>query len=380
MLKHHHLLKTGEKMNKRQYKDSDKYISLLGMGGMRFPTLENREIDVENAELLIDYAIKNGVNYFDTAYFYHDEKSEEFLGKTLSRYPRDSYFLTDKMPMWMAETSDDAYRMFEEQFKRCGVDYFDFYFCHALCESEFKKHKEFGFIDFLFEKKKEGIVKNVGFSFHDTPEMLEEILKSYQWDVCQLQLNFFDWEYQRAREQYEVCKKYGVQVIVMEPVRGGALADLGEKANACLKTVNPDKSIASWAIRFAMEKENVLTVLSGMSNVEQVKDNVETASGDVTLSETETEALNKALAEYKKSKLIPCTACNYCKGCPVGIDIRHMFKIYNDDAYSSSKTKFKEEYKKLENKADKCIGCGKCIRKCPQGIDIPSELKKISEI
>ena len=365
-------------MKKRQFKDTDKYVSILGMGGMRFPALENGEIDKEKAEEIVDVAYSLGVNYYDTAYMYHGGKSEEFMGKALSKYPRESYILTDKLPIWMVDTPDDVERIFNEQIERCGVDYFDFYFCHALSEDGFKKHKEFGSIDFIFKKKEEGKIKHVGFSFHDTPEVLDEILSEYDWDLCQIQMNYFDWDYQRAEEQYEVAKKHGVQVVVMEPVRGGALADLGDKANSYLKAVNPDRSIASWAIRFAMEKENVLTVLSGMSSPEQVRDNVDTASGDLVLSDVENEAINKAVKEYKKSKQIPCSACNYCSECPVGIDIRSIFKAHNKDAFSWSKDNLKAEYEK--NKADKCIKCGKCASVCPQGIDIPGELETICRI
>lgn len=365
-------------MKKRQFKDTDKYVSILGMGGMRFPTLENGAIDKEKAEEIVDIAYSLGVNYYDTAYMYHGGKSEEFMGKALSKYPRESYFLTDKMPIWMTETPDDVPKVFNNQLERCGVDYFDFYLCHALNKEDFAKFKEFGAIDFLFEKKKEGKIKHIGFSFHDTPEMLDEILSEYDWDLCQIQLNYFDWDYQRAEEQYEIAKKHGVQVVVMEPVRGGALADLGAKGNSYLKNVNPDRSIASWAIRFAMEKENVLTVLSGMSSLEQVRDNVETASGELTLSDIENEAIKNAVAEYRKSKQIPCTACNYCDGCPVGIEIRNIFKAYNKDAFSWSKENLKSEYEK--NEADKCIRCGKCASVCPQGIDIPGELERICGI
>lgn len=369
-------------MQKRLFRDTGKEISILGMGGMRFPTLENGEIDAEKAEEIIDYAYANGVNYFDTAYMYHDGKSEVFMGKALKKYPRESYYLTDKMPVWMADSPEGVEKIFKNQLERCDVDYFDFYLCHALDSDNFARLQEFKTVDFLLEKKKEGKIKHLGFSFHDTPEVLEQILKAYPWEFCQLQLNYFDWDYQNAKSQYELCVKYGVQVVVMEPVRGGALADLGEEANAYLREINPDRSIASWAIRYAMQGENILTVLSGMSTIEQTKDNVNTAKGEINLNEREKIALQKALAEYKKSKQIPCTGCNYCAGCPVGIDIRNMFKIYNADAFNKGRGGFKKEYAKLDEdrRADKCIKCGKCARVCPQSIDIPSEMEKICKI
>lgn len=369
-------------MQKRVFKNTDKEISVLGMGGMRFPTFENGDIDTAKATEIIDYAYLHGVNYFDTAYMYHGGKSEGFMGKALSKYPRDSYYLTDKMPVWMAENPDEVEKIFETQLERCGVEYFDFYLCHALDSENFDRLVEFKTVDFLLEKKKEGRIKHLGFSFHDTPKMLEKILKAYPWEFCQLQLNYFDWEYQDAKAQYELCVKYGVQVVVMEPVRGGTLSDLGDSANAYLKEANPDKSIASWAIRYAMQGDNILTVLSGMSELGQVEDNVKTASGEIPLDKAETEALKKALDEFKKSKMIPCTGCNYCDGCPAGIDIRNMFKIYNADAFSKSKRSFREEYKKIDenNRADKCIKCGKCARVCPQSIDIPGEMANICRI
>lgn len=369
-------------MQKRLFKNTDKSISILGMGGMRFPTLENGEIDVAKATEIIDYAYAHGVNYYDTAYMYHGGTSEAFMGKALSKYPRDSYYLTDKMPVWMAENPQEVEKIFQTQLERCGVKYFDFYLCHALDKENFARLVEFKTVDFLLEKKKEGKIIHLGFSFHDTPEVLEEILKAYPWEFCQLQLNYFDWDYQDAKAQYELCVKYGVQVVVMEPVRGGALADLGEEANACLKAVNPDKSVASWAVRYAMQGENILTVLSGMTTLSQVEDNIKTASGEINLTQEESVALSKALEEYKKAKLIPCTGCNYCDGCPVGIDIRNIFKIYNADAFNRNKRGFKKEYEKIneQNRADKCIKCGKCARVCPQSIDIPSEMQRMSEI
>ena len=369
-------------MQKRLFKDTGKEVSVLGMGGMRFPTLENGEIDVEKATEIIDYAYLHGVNYYDTAYMYHGGKSEGFMSSALGKYPRDSYFLTDKMPVWMAENPAEVEKIFDVQLDRCQVEYFDFYLCHALDRENFDRLVEFKTVDFLLKKKSEGKIKHLGFSFHDTPEVLEEILKAYPWEFCQLQLNYFDWEYQDAKTQYELCKKYGVQVVVMEPVRGGTLADLGNAANSYLKEKNPDRSIASWAVRYAMQGDNILTVLSGMSDVKQVEDNVATACGNITLSADEAAVLEKALSEFKKSKMIPCTGCNYCEGCPAGIDIRNMFKIYNAYAFSKSKKGFLEEYERISeaHNADKCMKCGKCARVCPQAIDIPSEMKKICQI
>ncbi len=368
-------------MQKRNFKKTDKNVSLLGFGGMRFPTLpDSNEIDISEAEKIIDYAYNHGVNYFDTAYFYHDGKSEGFLGKALSKYDRNSYYVADKIPIWHVDTPDGVSTLFQTQLDRTQLDYFDFYLCHALGKENFEKILEFNVLDFLTKKKEEGKILHIGFSFHDTPEVLETILKAYPWEFCQLQLNYFDWDFQNAKKQYELCVKYGVQVIVMEPVRGGVLTDLGEAANSILKSCNPDKSIPSWAIRFAMEKENVLTVLSGMSNLAQVKDNIKTASENVVLSDTENEALKNALEEYKKSKQIPCTACNYCDGCPVKINIRELFKLVNSFAFAPEKRGLKKKYAELEYKADLCISCGKCKSHCPQSIDIPAEMKKIAEM
>ena len=369
-------------MNNRLFGNTGKHVSLLGMGGMRFPTFENGEIDVVKATEIIDYAYAHGVNYFDTAYMYHDGKSEGFMSGALKKYPRDSYYLTDKMPVWMAENPSEVEKIFNTQLEKCNVDYFDFYLCHSLTKENFELLRKFKTIEYLDEQKSLGKIKHLGFSFHDTPEVLEEILKAYPWEFCQLQLNYFDWEYQNAKRQYELCVEYGVPVIVMEPVRGGTLADLGEKANSYLTSCHPDKSVASWAIRYAMQGDNILTVLSGMSTIEQVMDNVATASGKIEFDKAESQALAKALDEFKKSKMIPCTGCNYCSGCPVDINIKYMFKIFNADAFSRSKRGFKKAYLEIDeaNRADKCIACGKCARVCPQAIDIPAEMKRLCDI
>lgn len=368
-------------MQKRIFRKTGQEISLFGMGGMRLPTdPETGEIIEKEAEKILDYAYNHGVNYFDTAYFYHGGKSEVVLGNVLRKYDRNSYIVTDKIPIWQAETPEDVEKIFETQLKRTGLDYFDFYFCHALDRENFDKILEFNVLDFLTKKKNEGKILHVGFSFHGTPDVLEEILNAYPWELCQLQLNYFDWDFQDAKTQYEICKKHDIQVAVMEPVRGGMLADLGSEANEILKSCSPERSVPSWAIRYAMEKENVLTVLSGMSAISQVEDNIKTASGEISLSAKENEALKIALEKFKESKQIPCTACNYCEGCPVNINIREMFNLVNSFAFSATKSGLKKKYAEVEHKADLCISCGKCKSHCPQSIDIPSEMKKIAEM
>lgn len=369
-------------MLKRRYKNTDLMVSALGFGCMRLPTqrLSSQEIDYERAQKLIDTAYAHGVNYYDTAYNYHDGLSEAFTGHALRRYPRESYFAASKFPVWLVQKKEDVSRIFEEQLARTGFTHFDFYLLHSQDAEKFQKCKEFGVIAFLEEMKRQGKIRFLGFSFHDTPPVLRDICAFREWDFAQIQLNYLDWEYQRAREQYEILTGRGIPVIVMEPVRGGALANPGEEAAAIFHAARPESTPASWAIRYAESLPNVLTVLSGMSNLEQVLDNTATLEHFEPLSPAEYEVVACALEAYRKRVAVPCTNCRYCMDCPFGVDIPGVFRAFNDGAFSGDPALFLRAYQELNEsaRAEQCRACGKCVRLCPQGIDIPDQMKKIA--
>lgn len=371
-------------MEYRKFKKSNIDISLLGFGCMRLPILENNPamIDDKNAFELIDYAIAQGVNYFDTAYMYHDGKSELFVSRALKKYPRESFYLADKIPLWSVKTIDDVEKIFNEQLEKCNVAYFDNYLMHAMSKGSFEKAIRLGVYDRLKEYQKQGKIRNIGFSFHDTPDVLDWMLNTYEWDFVQIQLNYLDWELQNAKKQYELVEAKGIPCIVMEPVRGGALATLCPEANEILKKHAPERSIASWAIRYAASFPNVLTVLSGMSDFTQVKDNIGSMSPFSPLSDSEKTVLNQALTAYKKSKTIPCTGCRYCMDCPFGVDIPGVFSIINEYSLTNNDFNFKESVKNLapENHPQNCTECGRCITLCPQSIEIPQQMKQAAEL
>lgn len=355
-------------------------VSVLGMGCMRLPTTEDEKIDFARAEQIIDYAYAHGVNYFDTAYPYHNGQSEAFTGRALKKYPRESFLLATKLPGWKLTCAEDVERIFNEQLNNCGVSFFDYYLLHAINEKSFEENYErFRAYDTLLSLKKQGLIRNLGFSFHDKPEVLKEVLYRHEWDFVQIQLNYMDWEMQDAKTQYEMIREYGAPCIVMEPVRGGALASLSEGANALLKEAAPERSVASWAIRYAAGLENVLTVLSGMSNMEQVIDNVSTMERFEPLNENERCALTQALELHKQNVTIPCTGCRYCMDCPSGVDIPGVFKLYNAFQLSKLRGDFIKKYKAMEEtaRASSCIGCKKCVDECPQHISIPEMMQKV---
>ncbi|MEG2777062.1 MAG: aldo/keto reductase [Cellulosilyticaceae bacterium] len=371
-------------MLKRTYKDTGLEISTLGLGCMRLPKVstEGEEIDFEKAQEIVDYAYANGINYYDTAYIYHGGQSEEFIGGALKKYPRDTYNLVTKMPIWRVEKKEDVEQIFNEQLKNCQVEYFDFYLCHAINEDNFKQYIEYGAYEFLSKMKEEGKIRYLGFSFHDKPHVMENVCDTYKWDFAQIQLNYLDWEMQDAKRQYEILEERGIPCIVMEPVRGGVLANPCEASNELFKEARPDKSIASWAIRYAASLPNVLTVLSGMSNLDQIKDNVETMTHFEPLTEKDHETIGRALEAYKKKDTVPCTGCRYCMDCPLGVDIPEMFKIYNDYAVSKNKDQYHVAYHQTDEglRVHHCIACGKCTTHCPQSIQIPEKMKMIKDL
>ncbi len=387
-------------METRTYQHTGKPISLLGYGTMRMPKIEpdKDDINYEEALALIDYAYQHGVNYFDTAYMYHGGKSELFVGDALSRYPRDSFYLADKLPGWVVGDGGPAKAkaVLEEQLGKCKTTYFDFYLLHALGnQDEFDRiFLNDGVLAYLDEEKNAGRIRNLGFSFHGSVAFFEYLMKLRKWDFCQIQCNYLDWDNQNAKELYRLAEEYGVQLIIMEPVRGGALVNLCEESVDILKTAEPEMSVASWAIRFVASLPNVLCVLSGMSNLEQVQDNVATMTDFRPLTDADYTTLRHAIHAYMKKGSIPCTACRYCFECPKGIAIPEIFEVYNRAAaeeqlpYSVGITgeelelrarAFLAAYDEIpaEKQASACIRCGKCAEHCPQAIKIPDKLREI---
>lgn len=370
-------------MEYRKFKDTGLKTSLLGMGCMRLPLIPGKgeAIDYEKAEEIIDYAYEHGVNYFDTAYVYNGGESEKVVGRALKKYPRDSFFLVTKMPGPLCENEDDVRRIFNEQLERCGVDYFDFYLCHNINEYSVDKFMAGYIIPVLEEYKTQGKIRFLGFSSHGSPELLEKFAKLRDWDFAQIQLNYFDWDFQDAKRQYEILTNLGIPVMVMEPVRGGRLASLCPEADKLMLDYAPDKSIASWALRFAASLPNVQVVLSGMSTMDQVIDNVNTFSNFQLLNEEEHRIIRQAVEILKAKTFLPCTGCRYCIECPMELPIPDLLSALNE--YNLSPSPFAlmrvfdmEEKKRPEN----CIECRQCVSRCPQGIDVPEALGQLAKL
>ncbi|MBR3628395.1 MAG: aldo/keto reductase [Elusimicrobia bacterium] len=364
-------------------------ISAIGFGLMRLPQ-KLGEPNVAATQAMVDYAMEHGINYYDTAWFYHGGKSELTAGKVLKKYPRNSYYLADKLPLRLLDTKEQVLQFFGEQLRRCQVDYFDFYLAHNINKSEWETLKKCNVYEQLSQKKKEGKIKYLGFSIHDTPELLEEVISTYKWDFVQLPINLIDWEKTdssgwygvNAKKQYEIATKAGIPVVVMNPLKGGQLSTLNKAAVDLLKKEDPKASPSSWSLRYVASLENVFCVLSGMTEMEHMVDNVNTFINFKPLTEKEQKVLSNAIAVYKSSGAITCTYCQYCTGCPIGIDIPKNFNIYNEYKADNKKDKFIAAYESIkeENRADKCINCGICKPKCPQKLDIPNLLKEVGNI
>ena len=368
-----------DKVSTKKYKGLD--ISVIGFGAMRLPQKDG-EPDIEKTQEMVDYAMEHGINYYDTAWFYHGGKSELAVGEVMKKYPRDSYYLADKMPLRILKDKSEVIPTFEEQLQKCRTDYFDFYLAHNINKREWEILKNCEVYEQLLEQKKNGKIKYLGFSIHDTPELLEEVVNTYKWDFVQLPINPIDWKTVDAKRQYEIATKAGLPVVVMNPLKGGQLSTLSEKAVEILKTANPDFSPSSWSLRYSASLPNVFVVLSGMTELEHVTDNVKTFTNFKPLAEKEQEVLEKAIAVYNSSGAISCTYCQYCTGCPVGIDIPKNFLMYNQYKATNRKDRFTLAYESIkeENRADKCINCGICKTKCPQKLDIPELLKDVANL
>lgn len=362
-------------------------IKKLGFGLMRLPQKDGA-IDIEQVKIMVDKFLAAGFTYFDTAWAYLG--SEEAIHKALvERYPREKYQLATKNAAWInCKTKEEAINQFETSLKQTGAGYFDFYLLHNLGESRTQFFDEFDMWSFVQEKKQQGLIKHVGFSFHSTPEELEEILQKHpEMEFVQLQINYADWENPavQSRACYEVARKYNKPVIIMEPVKGGMLATPPSSVVDVFKKANLEKSVASWAIHFAADLEGIITVLSGMSNIEQIEDNIANMKDFKHLTEDERAVIKQAQAELNKIDLIPCTTCNYCaKVCPNNIGISGSFTAMNyltlyknkDAALHQENWLVKGHGKK---RADECIKCGKCEQICPQHIAIRDNLEKVTK-
>ena len=338
-------------------------LSRLGMGNMRLPTRSGitRPIDAAAAQKIVDLCMESGVNYYDTAFVYHHGTSESFLGEALSKYPRESYYLATKYLV----VRPSYKRTIESQLKKLKTDYIDFYLIHSVMDATAPAYEKSGAIEYFLKQRELGRIKYLGFSSHASVSTLERFASRHDWDFVQLQVNYYDWMYGTAKAECEVAERYGLPVFVMEPLRGGKLSSLGGEADAVLKAVNPRASISSWGMRWLMGLDNVKVVLSGMNEISQVRDNVETFSYAQPLDEREQRALATACKLHRNEVVVPCTACGYCTDdCPAGLDIPEIMAAINDKrAYAGNPG------------PEECIGCGACATHCPQGIDIPALMR-----
>ncbi len=367
-------------------------MTQLGFGLMRLPLLDEDDkssIDFERLCAMVDTFLASGCSHFDTAYNYHRERSERvFRDAVVNRYPRDRFTLTDKMPMFLVEREDEIEKIFNEQLERCGVDYFDYYWLHALNAGTIEKSHAMGAFDFLEKKKQEGKIRHTGFSFHDSAEVLDAALEKLpEIDYVQLQINYLDWldDKIQSKDCYETAVKHNKRLMVMEPVKGGALVSLPPEAVALFKAHSPDKSVASWAIRYAASLDHVDFVLSGMSDEIQLADNIATMTDFQPLSKEEYDVIDKVIATIRDSRAIACTRCFYCiDGCPMNITIPDYFAAYNDYTIFGKPMRFSSfshvrSLCKKYGKPSDCIECGACESICPQHLPIMELLKTISE-
>ena len=356
----------------------------FGFGCMRLP-MNGDEVEFAEFCKMVDYFLAQGFNYFDTAHGYLSGKSETAIRECLvKRRPRESYILTDKLTGPYFDKEEDIRPFFQSQLEACGVEYFDFYLMHSQCKDVFEKFKSCRAYETAFELKAEGRVKHVGISFHDTAEVLDEILTEYpQTEVVQLQLNYVDLDDPevQARKCYEVCRRHGKPVLVMEPVKGGSLATLSEEITAPLKAAHPDWSVASWAMRWVASLNNCRIILSGMSDEAQVADNLATFSGENRLSEADQQVIAQVREAIRARVFVGCTACRYCMPCPFGVDIPRNFRMMNQFAMYSNERNLMGSWKAMEEqeRASACQKCGKCEKACPQHLPIREKLAEIAE-
>ena len=363
-------------------------LSALGMGNMRLPVIDGNDsrIDVDKAREMIAYCMEHGINYYDTAYGYHGGNSELVVGELLHSYPRESFYLASKFPGYDLSNMPKVKEIFEEQLKKCRVDYFDFYLFHNVCEMNINQYLDpkYGIYEYLIEQKKNGKIKHLGFSVHGDIDCMTRFLDAYGKDMefCQIELNYFDYQFQNAKEKVELLDKWNIPIWVMEPVRGGQLATLSGEYSKKLAALRPDEKIPAWAFRFLQTIPGVTVTLSGMSDLEQVKDNIRTYEENRPLNNDEMKQILEIASDMISKTTVPCTGCHYCVSkCPKKLDIPFLLKLYNEAMISGSGD-FIAPMALMSVDEDKqpecCINCHSCEKVCPQTIHIPEELRKFA--
>ncbi|MBQ8611996.1 MAG: aldo/keto reductase [Oscillospiraceae bacterium] len=361
-------------------------LSALGMGCMRLPVLESFDrIDMAAAKEMVSYAMKNGINYYDTAWGYHAGRSETAMGEILEAYPRESYYLATKFPGYDLSNMGKVAEIFTEQLKKCRTEYFDFYLFHNVCELNIDGYldPENGIFEYLMEQKKNGRIRHLGFSVHGTLETMKRFLNAYgeHMEFCQIQLNWLDWDFQNAKAKVELLNAYGIPIWVMEPVRGGSLAALPPERETVLKALHPEWSCVEWAFRFLQSIPGVTVTLSGMSSFRQLQENITTFESGQPLSEAETAVLLDIAQKMTSQKTLPCTGCRYCTAhCPQELDIPRLIELYNEYTYSNGGFIAPAAVNAMDDskKPSACLGCQACEAVCPQNIRISKMMADFS--
>lgn len=364
-------------------------ISALGFGAMRLPVLDGKDdqIDEQAAFDMVDYAMAHGINYYDTAFGYHGGNSELVMGKALARYPRESFYLATKFPGYDLSNMGKVREIFEKQLENCRVDYFDFYLFHNVCElniEQYLDNEKNGIFDYLVEQKRNGRIRHLGFSAHGSYQVMERFLKAYgsEMEFCQIQLNYLDWKFQNADKKVELLSRYNLPVWVMEPLRGGRLVHLSEENEAKLKALRPEAPAHAWAFRFLQSLPEVAVVLSGMSNMEQLQDNIAIFDREEPLSDRERQVLDAVAEEMLSHNLLPCTACHYCVShCPQQLDIPDLLEMYNEFNFTGGSfiALMKLASMSQDKRPESCVGCQSCEAVCPQQIRISQAMADFAE-
>ena len=363
-------------------------ISALGMGAMRLPVKDGNDsvIDRPAAEEMVRLAMEQGINYYDTAWGYHGGNSEEVMGQALRAYPRDSYYLADKFPGYDLSNMDKVEEIFEKQLKKCGVDYFDFYLFHNVCEMNIDAYldEKYGIYQYLMKQRKQGRIRHLGFSAHGSYDVLKRFLEAYGKDMefCQIQLNYLDWTFQDAKAKVELLREYQIPIWVMEPLRGGQLIRLSKEDTAELQALRPEESLAGWAFRFLQSIPDIVVTLTGASSPEELKENIDIFQEEKPLNEEELAALQKIADKMIHQASVPCTACHYCVShCPQKLDIPGLLGLYNEHCLTGGGFIAPMALMAVppEKQPSACIGCGSCEAVCPQQIKIADAMKDFTE-